>query len=183
METKSQNSLHSLVTNARGATVVTSKGVANRMKELNSAPSNVLTISGGSNEEEKKALEYLNNLKAGQPKSLVVAVTSVAAKKKKSKLAEPEPEVSHVPKMDKKLVKFKLNDIGEFENSVRSVIIDGQVMSLWDDLDSQAQGKFRAKHGLNLTIVYNDTEYEVWSPGIHIDNAELGQTVSVYVLK
>jgi len=32
-------------------------------------------------------------------------------------------------------------------------------------------------------LSFNDTEYEVWSPGIHIDNVELGQTVSVYVLK
>lgn len=180
--------LRDMLMRAKGASSVSHRSVIERQEELNKLGLVPLPYLPD-NEDALAAQAEVDRIK--QATAHLITPEKPAAKPRKRQAAkkvatEPQPvpvsqPVSNLPRTS---IIYVIDGVGEFENTVDSVIVDEQVLSVWDSSDQAAPaGKFRAQRGLELVIHAHDQEYLVWSPGVHIWNEELRQTVSVYLLK
>lgn len=156
-------------------------------------------MSIGRDPIEQRAIEELDRYRAGTAHLVVKqeAAKQEAAKQEEQPAARstktrkprsPKPATNDLPpahpvpaQIEPEVVVFNIENVGDIENEVSSVQIDDDIISVWSYGDPEGRGKFRASHNLFLTISYKDISYPVWSPGIHINNANLGVTVSIYV--
>ena len=188
--------LRDMLMRSKGAVSISHKSVMEHVAEINAAPQPE-PLALGRDGSEQAAIDELARIKAGTAhlSTAPAAKPTKQSRPRKAKtikngevVSAPHYEVSALPPVVHKSaplddVVFVIDGVGEFDNQVDSVLIEEEVISVWSSGDSEGKGKFRAQRGLELTIRYQDCDFLVWSPGVHIHNPDLGVNVSVYLRK